>query len=79
MLVQHYSKMKDVLRGGGWGGAVGDEGGWRGESREAGQGSSGAGESEKSLRGNVQSGKKAHGGLEDFGKWKLKGRYKRGQ
>lgn len=62
MLMLHYSKMKDVLGGVRGRGTGGDD--RREESREAGQGNSDIGLSEKTLREEIRRVGKKHRGLE---------------
>lgn len=64
MLMLHYSKMKDVLGGAGGGGGGGGADDRREESREAGQGNSDIGLSEKTLREEIRRVGKKHRGLE---------------
>lgn len=63
MLMLHYSKMKDILGGAGGRGRGGADD-WREESREAGQGNSDIGLSEKTLREEIRRVGKKHRGLE---------------
>lgn len=63
MLMLHYSKMKDVLGGAGGEGEGGADD-RREESREAGQGNSDIGLSEKTLREEIRRVGKKHRGLE---------------